>query len=81
MRGTACESIKTPFYHSMQSSSHHQGHEDPSQLGATDQIEQLAADIARKQNRTSVTAKDREQALAQMRSTSPPAHVSKKQSQ
>lgn len=42
------------------------------QLGGTDQIEQLAADIAVEDDRERVTDKDREQALKQMHKMAPP---------
>lgn len=46
--------------------------EDDSQLGSTDQIEQRAADLARKENKTRVTDEERKEALQQMQETSPP---------
>lgn len=61
------------------SSMHSHSGEDAAPLGAADTLEQKAADLARKENRTQITDKDREDALAQMRSTSPPANVSDKE--
>jgi hypothetical protein len=42
-----------------------------SQLGGTDQIEQLAADMAAKEGHSKVTDQDRKKALEQMVTTSP----------
>lgn len=50
--------------------------EDPDkldQLGSTDQIEQRAAELAVKNDRTRVSDKDRREAMEQMQETSPPA--------
>ena len=45
--------------------------EQDSQLGGTDQIEQLAADLALKEDKDHVTDKDRKAALEQMVKMSP----------
>lgn len=46
--------------------------EKDSQLGGTDQIEQMAADIAKKEHRSKVSDKDRKDALRRMKEMSPP---------
>ncbi|MEN3941942.1 hypothetical protein WJU23_11655 [Prosthecobacter sp. SYSU 5D2] len=48
-----------------------------SQLGGTDQIEQLAADIAHEEDHTQVTDEDRKKAVEQMveRSPAPPPKI------
>jgi hypothetical protein len=42
-------------------------------IGATDQLEQAAAEIARRNGQTQVTDKDRRTAYEQLRKTAPPA--------
>ncbi|TDU73348.1 hypothetical protein EI77_01818 [Prosthecobacter fusiformis] len=49
-----------------------------SQLGGTDQIEQMAADLANKENHSKVTDEDRKEALEQMQEMSPPAKTSQR---
>lgn len=52
----------------------------PELLGGTDQIEQLAADLAERQNRTRVTDEDRQKAREQMEAISPQKPVSQTKS-
>ncbi|MES2505606.1 MAG: hypothetical protein V4599_02815 [Verrucomicrobiota bacterium] len=56
----------------MKNTATHKDDDTLDQLGGTDQIEQLAADIAVEDDRERVTDKDREQALKQMRKMAPP---------
>lgn len=56
----------------MKTTATHKDDDKLDQLGGTDQIEQLAADIAVEDDRERVTDKDREQALKQMRKMAPP---------
>lgn len=57
----------------MKNTAPHKDDDTLDQLGATDQIEQLAADLAVEDDRDRVTDKDREQALKQMHKMAPPA--------
>ncbi|HAL71216.1 MAG TPA: hypothetical protein DCP71_05525 [Verrucomicrobiales bacterium] len=56
----------------MKTTATHKDDDKLDQLGGTDQIEQLAADIAVEDDRERVTDKDREQALKQMHKMAPP---------
>lgn len=56
----------------MKTTATHKDNDKLDQLGGTDQIEQLAADIAVEDDRERVTDKDREQALKQMHKMAPP---------
>lgn len=61
---------------SMNSQSDSKTDEKPELLGGTDQIEQLAADLAERQNRTRVTDQDRQKAREQLEAISPKKPVS-----
>lgn len=56
----------------MKSETNHHEKEEDSQLGGTDQVEQLAADLAEQDNHEKVTDEDRKEALQQMVDISPP---------
>ncbi|MBB5036825.1 hypothetical protein [Prosthecobacter dejongeii] len=59
----------------MKTKSHQNSKDELDQLGGTDQIEQLAADLAVEDDRQRVTDKDREEALKQMGEMAPPPAV------
>lgn len=60
----------------MKTKPHQNSQDELDQLGGTDQIEQLAADLAVEDDRQRVTNKDRQQALKQMSEMAPPAVAS-----